>query len=86
MHRMFRIAAGAVAIGAVVLLSGTPADARCARVKATGFGLGPEIAKEFAAMNLEFAIAAKGLKAKGRTHFRCNGPIQGECTASRRAC
>lgn len=86
MQRMFRIAAGAAAIGAMVLLGGTPADAKCTRVRATGFGLGPEMAKEFAKMNLDIEIAAKGLKARGKTHYRCSGPVQGECTASRRAC
>jgi hypothetical protein len=86
MTRMSRIGLGAAAIALMAIAGGTPADARCSRVSASGLGLGPEIAKEMAKMNLDTSIAAKGMKARGRTHYRCTGPFMSECTATRRAC
>jgi hypothetical protein len=86
MQRMFRMAFAATAVGALALLSGTPADARCSRMSASAVGLGPELAKDFAKMNVDAAITAKGMKPRGRTHYNCTGPFMSECTATRRAC
>jgi hypothetical protein len=86
MQRIVRIALGAAVIGGTVLLAGAPAEARCRHVSAVGVGLGPEIAKEMAKMNLETEIAFKGRKAAGRTHVKCYGPLMSECRATRRTC
>jgi hypothetical protein len=86
MRKMSRIVLGAAAVAAVALAGGTAAEARCTRASATGVGLGPEMAKEMAKMNLDAGISAKGRKARGRTHYTCTGPFMSECTASRRAC
>jgi hypothetical protein len=55
-------------------------------MSASAVGLGPEIARELAKFNVDAAIAAKGMKARGRTHYKCTMPFMTECTATRRAC
>jgi hypothetical protein len=84
MKATFRITLGACAVAAVALMAAAPADARCSRASAMGFGLGPEMSKNMAKMNLDAGIAAKGQKAKGKIAYKCSGPF--ECKASRRAC
>ena len=77
---------GACTIAAFALVAGTPAQAKCTMASATGGGLGPEMAKEMAKMNLDMAIAAKGAKARGKVSYKCGMPFLSECTATRRAC
>jgi hypothetical protein len=81
-----RMALGGCAFAVFALAAGTQADAKCWRVSASGVGLTKELAMEFAKMNLDSSIAAKGAKAKGKTHYKCTGPFFAECTARRRAC
>ena len=52
MKRLFGIALGACALAALVLFTGAPAEAKCGKASASGIGLGPEMAKEMAKMNL----------------------------------
>ena len=83
---MFRVALGACALVGVVLAC-TEAEAACARASAIGFGLAKEMAMAMAKMDLDAAIAAKGQKARGRTSYKCSGPmLMSECMATRRAC
>jgi hypothetical protein len=83
---MKRLLPMAFGVAALALLTGTPADAKCTRMSASAVGLGPEIARELAKFNVDAAIAAKGMKARGRTHYKCTMPFMTECTATRRAC
>jgi len=86
MRGMIRVAVGVSSLAAVAL-NGTPAEAACSRVSATGFGIAKEMAMEMAKMNLELAVSASGQKARGRVHYKCTGPmLLAECKASRRAC
>ncbi len=86
MPGMFRVALGAVALAAIALTA-TPAEAKCSRASATGFGLAKDMAMEMAKMNLDAAIMASGQKARGRVSYKCTGPmLMAECSASRRAC
>jgi len=84
MNRMYGLVLGGCALGALVLVSATPAEARCSRVTASGVGLGKAMAMEMAKMNLD--NATKGQKARGRVHYACTMPIVTECKASRRVC
>ena len=75
-----------IALGgcALALLAVSPADAKCGMTSASGVGLGEEMAKEMAKMNLQAGIADKKMKAKGKVSYKCAGPF--ECKASQRAC
>ena len=89
MKTVLRLAVGACAIGALMLASGTGAEARCNRVVVKGEGITPEIAREVAKMNLEFAVMDKKAKASGPVAFKCgnSGPLMfSSCTARQRAC
>jgi hypothetical protein len=86
MRKLFGIALGGCALAALVLFAGTPADAKCARVTATGVGIGEQMAKDMAKMNLEFGIADKKMKGKGKVTYKCTAPLASECKASQRAC
>jgi hypothetical protein len=86
MRMLSRLAIGACALAAMTLVVGTPAEARCSRASAMGFGVTQAMAMDFARMNLDAGIAAKGQKARGRVHYKCTGPLLSECRASRRAC
>jgi hypothetical protein len=86
MRGLLRVALGASALAAAALI-GTQAEAKCTRVSATGFGIAKEMAMEMAKMNLEMAVSLSGQKAKGRTAYKCTGPmLLSECKATRRAC
>lgn len=86
MRGLVRVGLGVAALAAATLI-GTQAEAKCARMSASGFGVAKELAMEMAKMNLEIAISTSGQKAKGKTDYKCTGPVLlSECTASRRAC
>ena len=85
--RGFHCAALAATSIAVAALSATGAQAKCERMSATGFGVAKEMAMEMAKMNLDMAITSAGQKSRGRTDYKCSGPVlMAECKASRRAC
>lgn len=86
MKTLFGIALGGCALAALVLVSGGPAEAKCGKASASGVGLGPEMAKEMAKMNLAAGLADKKMKAKGKVSYACSGPFMSECKASQRAC
>jgi hypothetical protein len=89
MKTVLRLAVGACAVGALLLASGTSADARCGRLAVKGEGITPEIAREVAKMNLEFAVMEKKAKASGPVAYKCgtSGPFMlNACTARQRAC
>jgi hypothetical protein len=86
MKTLFGIALGGCALAALVLFSGDPAEAKCGKASASGVGLGPEMAKEMAKMNLSAGLEEKKMKAKGKVHYACSGPFMSECKASQRAC
>lgn len=86
MKKSVRIALGACAVVAFAFAAGTQAQAKCTKASATGGGLGPEMAREMAKMNLDMAIAAKSMKARGKVSYKCSMPFMSECVASRRAC
>lgn len=86
MKRISGIVLGACAIAVLALIASTSADARCTRASAMGYGLGPEMAKDMAKMNLEAGISAKGMKAKGKVSYKCTMPVTTECKATQRAC
>jgi hypothetical protein len=86
MKTLVRIALGGCAVAALVLVAGTPAEAKCSKVSAQGVGLGEAMAKEMAKSNLASGISAKGMKARGKVSYKCTGPFMSDCTASQRAC
>jgi hypothetical protein len=90
MKTVLRLAVGACAVGMLVVASGTGAEAaRCNRVAVKGEGITPEIAREMAKMNLEFAVMEKNAKAAGPVAYKCgtSGPFMlNSCTARQRAC
>jgi hypothetical protein len=86
MKTLFGIALGGCALAALVLASGGPAEAKCGKASASGVGLGPEMAKEMAKMNLAAGLDEKKMKAKGKVSYKCSGPFMSECKASQRAC
>ena len=86
MKRVFGIALGGCALAALVLFSGASAEAKCGKASASGVGLGPEMAKEMAKMNLAAGLEEKKMKAKGKVTVSCSGPLMSECKASQRAC
>jgi hypothetical protein len=86
MKRLFGIVLGGCALAALALFTGTPVEAKCGKATASGVGLGPEMAKEMAKMNLSAGLEAKKLKAKGKVSYACSGPFMSECKASQRAC
>jgi hypothetical protein len=87
MKRLFGIALGGCALAALVLFAGAPAaEAKCGKASASGIGLGPEMAKEMAKMNLAAGLEEKKMKAKGKVSYSCSGPFMSECKASQRAC
>jgi hypothetical protein len=86
MKRLLGIALGGCALAALVLFTGTPAEAKCGKASASGVGLGPEMAKDMAKMNLAAGLESKKLKAKGKVAYACSGPLMSECKASQRAC
>jgi hypothetical protein len=86
MKRISGIVLGGCAVAALVLIGSTSADARCTRASAMGYGLGPEMAKEMAKMNLDAGVASKGMKARGRVAYKCTMPVMTECKAVQRAC
>jgi hypothetical protein len=86
MKTLFGIALGGCALAALVLFSGDPAEAKCGKATASGVGLGPEMAKEMAKMNLSAGLEEKKMKARGKVRYACSGPFMSECKASQRAC
>jgi len=86
MKRLLGIALGGCALAALALLSGAPAEAKCGKASASGVGIGPEMAKEMAKMNLAAGLEEKKMKAKGKVSYSCSGPFMSECKASQRAC
>jgi hypothetical protein len=86
MKRMLGIALGGCALAALVLFAAAPAEAKCGKASASGVGLGPEMAKEMAKMNLAASLEAKKMKARGKVAYSCSGPLMSECRATRRAC
>ena len=90
MRTMLKLAGGACAIAALLLMSGTGAEAaRCSQVAVQGEALTPELAREMAKMNLEFAVAEKKAKAAGKVAYKCGAPgplLLTSCTARQRAC
>jgi hypothetical protein len=86
MKTWFGIALGGCALAALVLFAGAPAEAKCGKASASGVGLGPEMAKEMAKMNLAAGLDEKKMNAKGKVSYSCSGPFMSECKASQRAC
>jgi hypothetical protein len=86
MKTLFGIALGGCALAALVLFTGAPAEAKCGKASASGVGLGPEMAKEMAKMNLAAGLQDKKMKARGKVSYSCSGPFMSECKASQRAC
>ena len=86
MNRMYGLVLGGCALGALVLVGATPADARCSRVSASGVGLTRAMAMDMAKISVDTEIAFKGKKAAGRVHYACSMPVMTECKATRRAC
>lgn len=85
MKRVLGLAIGVCAIAGFAAM----AEAKCTRTSAVGEGLTPEIAKEMAKMNLEFAISGKGGKASGAVAYKCGAPgplLLTSCTAKQRSC
>jgi hypothetical protein len=85
MRKLTGLVMGALSLGAMVLVSATPADARCSRVGVSGVGLTRMMAMDFAKMGLDTEIAFQNKKAAGKVNYRCNASGT-ECRASRRAC
>jgi len=86
MKTLFGLVLGGCALAALVLYTGTPAEAKCGKASASGLGLGEDMAKEMAKMNLAAGLEEKKMKAKGKVTYKCSGPFMSECKASQRAC
>lgn len=86
MKKVLGIVLGGCAVAALALFASVPADAKCSRASAMGYGVGPEMARDMAKMNLAAGISAKGMKAKGKVAYKCSMPLMSECKAVQRAC
>ena len=86
MNRMYGLVLGGCALGALVLVGATPADAKCMKSTASGLGLTAPMAKEMAKINLDTIVALNGKKAKGKVSYKCGAPFVSECKATQRVC
>ncbi|HWB45511.1 MAG TPA: hypothetical protein VG900_08740 [Hyphomicrobiaceae bacterium] len=87
MQKIMQVALGAAALMGLALATSAPAAAaKCMRAQAMGAGITQDMAREMANMNLDFAISAKGAKARGKVQYKCTGDLFAECRARRRAC
>jgi hypothetical protein len=89
MRTVQKVVIGACAAAVLALASGTGVEAACGRVAVKGEAITPELAREVAKMNLEFAVMDKKAKASGPVAYKCGAPgplLLTSCTAKQRAC